>query len=443
MEDDDEGVGVDGNGVPVALSLASFAHAAASIAMHHPTTNTFRLPIRPPFRSRISGQLAFEAPRDGAFRFGHLHYGSVLQGQPEPPASFSVAFLQPGSLDLGALLDPAPHDGPRPLLGAAALAVVATERGEPVNALWVVVAAVSVYLIAYRYYSLFIANRVMRLDLDRPTPAVRHNDGLDYVPTNRYVLYGHHFAAIAGAGPLVGPVLAAQFGWAPGFIWLVAGVCLAGAVHDSMILWASTRRGGRSLSQIVAEEIGPVAGVGAAIAVLFIVIVTLAGLGIIVVNALEDSAWGTFTIAATIPIGIFMGFWMYVWRKGRITEATIIGVIAMLLAVVGVYGVKSYVVSRRTREFGIRLAVGAQPRALLWHMLREGSRTTTIGIGIGVLLALGAGQLLQGLLYGVKGIEPVVLVTAPLILLAASLAAGFVPALRATRVDPVVALRSD
>jgi carbon starvation protein len=145
----------------------------------------------------------------------------------------------------------------------------------------------------------------------------------------------HHFAAITGAGPLVGPMLAAQFGWAPGFIWLVAGVCLAGAVHDSMILWASTRRGGRSLSEIVRQEISPLAGFVASIAILFIIVIALAGLGIIVINALADSAWGTFTIAMTIPIGIFMGFYMYVFRKGRITEATIIGVIAMLAAVVG------------------------------------------------------------------------------------------------------------
>jgi carbon starvation protein len=203
------------------------------------------------------------------------------------------------------------------------------------HALYLVVPALAILAIAYRYYSAFIATRVWMLDDSRATPAHTKYDGANYYPTSRWVLFGHHFAAITGAGPLVGPMLAAQFGWAPGFIWLVAGVCLAGAVHDSMILWASTRRGGRSLSQIVKEEIGPVAGVGAAIAVLFIVIVTLAGLGIIVINALEDSAWGTFTIAMTIPIGILMGLWMYVWRKGRITEATIIGVIAMLLAVVG------------------------------------------------------------------------------------------------------------
>jgi carbon starvation protein len=203
------------------------------------------------------------------------------------------------------------------------------------QALYLVVPALAIMAIAYRYYSAFIATKVWMLDDTRTTPAHTKYDGANYYPTTRWVLFGHHFAAITGAGPLVGPMLAAQFGWAPGFIWLVAGVCLAGAVHDSMILWASTRRGGRSLAEIVKLEISPLAGFVASVAILFIIIIALSGLGIIVVNALEDSAWGTFTIATTIPIGIFMGLWMYVWRKGRITEATIIGVIAMLLAVVG------------------------------------------------------------------------------------------------------------
>ncbi len=203
------------------------------------------------------------------------------------------------------------------------------------QALYLVVPVFAILAIAYRYYSAFIATRIWLLDDSRKTPAHTKYDGANYYPTTRWVLFGHHFAAITGAGPLVGPMLAAQFGWAPGLIWLVAGVCLAGAVHDSMILWASTRRGGRSLAEIVRTEISPVAGIVASIAVLFIVVIALAGLGIVVVNALAESAWGTFTIAMTIPIGIFMGCWMYVWRKGRITEATVIGVIAMLLAVAG------------------------------------------------------------------------------------------------------------
>jgi carbon starvation protein len=203
------------------------------------------------------------------------------------------------------------------------------------HALYIVLPALCILAIAYRYYSAFISTRVWMLDDSRQTPAHAKYDGSNFYPTTKWVLFGHHFAAITGAGPLVGPMLAAQFGWAPGFIWLVAGVCLAGAVHDAMVLWASTRRGGKSLADLVKIEIGPVAGAVGIFAILFTLTVALAGLGIAVVNALADSAWGTFTIAMTIPIGMFMGMWMYVWRKGRIVEATVIGVIAMLAAVAG------------------------------------------------------------------------------------------------------------
>src|SRR5215470_13558188 len=202
------------------------------------------------------------------------------------------------------------------------------------NALYVVVPALCLFTIAYRYYSAFIAARVMALDDTRVTPAHTKFDGHNYYPTSRWVLFGHHFAAIAGAGPLIGPVLAAQFGYAPGLIWLIAGVCLAGAVHDFISLWASTRRGGRSLADIARTEVGPVAGITAAIAVLFILIIAMAGLGIVVVNALADSAWATFTIFMTIPLALIMGFYMFRWRKGHIQEATIIGVTVMFLAVV-------------------------------------------------------------------------------------------------------------
>ena len=203
------------------------------------------------------------------------------------------------------------------------------------SALYIVLPSLCILAIAYRYYSAFIATRIWMLDDKRQTPAHAKYDGANFYPTSKWVLFGHHFAAITGAGPLVGPMLAAQFGWAPGLIWLVAGVCLAGAVHDSMILWASTRRGAKSMADLVKIEIGPVAGAAGTVAILFTLTVALAGLGIIVVNALADSAWGTFTIAMTIPIGMFMGLWMYVWRKGRIAEATTIGVIAMLAAVAG------------------------------------------------------------------------------------------------------------
>ena len=202
------------------------------------------------------------------------------------------------------------------------------------HALYLVVPALGIMAIAYRYYSAFIAARVMSLDDTRVTPAHSKYDGHNYYPTSRWVLFGHHFAAITGAGPLVGPTLAAQWGYAPGFIWLVAGCCLAGAVHDMTVLWGSTRRGGRSLADIARTEIGPVAGVVGAIAVISIVIIALAGLGIIVVNALADSAWGTFTIGMTIPLAVLMGFWMFKWSKHQITQATIAGVIGMLLCVV-------------------------------------------------------------------------------------------------------------
>jgi carbon starvation protein len=202
------------------------------------------------------------------------------------------------------------------------------------HALYIIAPILCILAIAYRYYSAFIAARIMALDDSRVTPAHAKSDGHNYFPTSRWVLFGHHFAAIAGAGPLIGPVLAAQFGYAPGLIWLVGGVCLAGAVHDSICLWASTRRGGRSLADIARTEIGPVAGVTAVVAILFILIIAMAGLGIAVVNALAESAWATFTIGVTIPLAILMGFYMFRWRKGHIQEATIIGVGLMILGVI-------------------------------------------------------------------------------------------------------------
>jgi len=202
------------------------------------------------------------------------------------------------------------------------------------HALYILIPALCIFVIAYRYYSAFIATRLLVFDDTRPTPAHTRYDGHNYYPTSKWVLFGHHFAAITGAGPLIGPVLAAQFGYAPGFIWLVAGVCLAGAVHDLIILWASTRRGGSSLAEIARAEIGPVAGATAAVAILFIVVIALAGLGLVVVNALSESAWGTFTITMTIPLAIFMGLYMYRFRKGHIVEATVIGVTGLMLAVV-------------------------------------------------------------------------------------------------------------
>src|ERR671919_1599983 len=202
------------------------------------------------------------------------------------------------------------------------------------RALYLILPIICILVIAYRYYSAFIAARVMALDDSRTTPAHLRRDGHNYHPTHRLVLFGHHFAAITGAGPLIGPVLAAQFGYAPGLIWLVAGVCLAGAVHDFIILWASTRRDGRSLAEIARSEIGPVAGGTAAVAILFVIVIALAGLGLAVVNALQESAWGTFTIGVSIPLALFMGLYMYRIRVGRIAEATTIGVVGLFLAVI-------------------------------------------------------------------------------------------------------------
>ena len=216
------------------------------------------------------------------------------------------------------------------IVGACALGVVALRRGEAINALWIVVAAVAIYLVAYRYYSLFIATHVMQHDPRRATPAVLNNDGLDYVPTNKHILFGHHFAAIAGAGPLVGPVLAAQMGYLPGTLWLIAGVVLAGAVQDFMVLFMSTRRNGRSLGDIVREEMGRVPGTIALFGCFLIMIIILAVLALIVVKALAESPWGMFTVMATIPIAMFMGIYMRYVRPGRIGEISVIGVLLLL-----------------------------------------------------------------------------------------------------------------
>src|SRR5918996_957722 len=218
-------------------------------------------------------------------------------------------------------------------LGAAAFGVLALSRGETINAAWLLTAALCTYAVAYRFYSRFLARRVFGLDDRRATPAERFNNGRDFVPTSRWVLYGHHFAAIAGAGPLVGPVLAAQFGFLPGTIWLVIGVVLAGAVQDFTILFCSLRRDGKSLGQMAKDEINATAGVAGMLAIMFIMIILLAVLALIVVNALRSSPWGLFTIACTVPIALLMGWWMHIFRPGRVGEASIIGLVLVLLAV--------------------------------------------------------------------------------------------------------------
>ncbi|MDB5849122.1 MAG: carbon starvation protein [Rhodoferax sp.] len=220
------------------------------------------------------------------------------------------------------------------LSGAGALATIALHRGETVNALWVVVAALAVYLIAYRYYSRFIADKVVSLDPSRATPATRLNDGLDYVPTNKYVLFGHHFAAIAGAGPLVGPVLAAQMGYLPGMLWILAGMVFAGAVQDFLVLFISTRRDGRSLGDLIKSELGPIPGVIALFGTFMIMVIILAVLALIVVKALADSPWGTFTVGATIPLAIFMGIYTRYIRPGKIGEVSVIGFVLLIASIV-------------------------------------------------------------------------------------------------------------
>jgi carbon starvation protein len=219
------------------------------------------------------------------------------------------------------------------LLGAVAWGVLAIARGESVNAAWLIVAALCSYAIAYRFYARFIANRVLGVDDNRATPAERLDNDVDFQPTDRRVLYGHHFAAIAGAGPLVGPVLAAQMGYLPGTIWIIVGVIFAGAVQDMVTLFFSMRRDGKSLGQMARDEIGPIGGIAALIAVFAIMIILLAVLALVVVNALAESPWGTFSLAMTIPIALFMGFYLRVLRPGRVVETTAIGVGLLLVAI--------------------------------------------------------------------------------------------------------------
>lgn len=220
------------------------------------------------------------------------------------------------------------------IIGAVSFGILAVSRGEHVNAVWLVLAAVCVYSIAYRFYSLFIANKVFELNARRLTPAHRLADGLDYVPTNKSVLFGHHFAAIAGAGPLVGPILAAQMGYLPGTIWLLVGVVLAGAVQDFLVLFISTRRDGRSLGEMAKQELGSFAGIIVMLGALGVMIIILAVLALVVVKALTNSPWGVFSIAATIPIALFMGVYMRYIRPGKIAEVSIIGFVLMMLGII-------------------------------------------------------------------------------------------------------------
>jgi len=220
------------------------------------------------------------------------------------------------------------------ILGAFSLGLVALSRGEPVNAIWLVIAALCTYAVAYRFYGLYLSTQVLKVDPNLQTPAVRLNDGLDFVPTQKYVLFGHHFAAIAGAGPLVGPVLAAQMGYLPGTLWILAGVVFAGAVQDMFVLFISTRRDARSLGDMVRSEMGRFAGGVALVGVLLIMIIILAVLALVVVKALAESSWGTFTVFATIPIAVFMGVYGRYLRPGRIAEMSVIGFVLLMAALI-------------------------------------------------------------------------------------------------------------
>ncbi len=220
------------------------------------------------------------------------------------------------------------------LLGAVALSTIALNRGEPLNATWFVLAAACCFLVAFRFYSAFLTARVFALDNTRATPAERRDDGRDFVPTNKWVLLGHHFAAIAGPGPLVGPTLAAQFGYLPGTLWLIAGAVLGGCVQDFVILFCSMRRDGKSLGQMAREEVSRRGGFLAQLAVLAIMVILLAVVGLVVVNALKDSPWATFTLAMTVPIALLMGVYLRYWRPGRVLEASLLGIVMIVFVVV-------------------------------------------------------------------------------------------------------------
>lgn len=249
-----------------------------------------------------------------------------VRGRPTPTANDAMSNSKPASL----LIWPAIA-----LLGASALGGIALNRGEAVNSLWFVTAAVCVYALGYRFYSAFIASRVLLLDASRATPAERFNDGRDFVPTNRWVVFGHHFAAIAGPGPLIGPTLAAQFGYLPGTLWILIGAVFGGCVQDFVVLVFSVRRDGRSLGQMARDELGPVGGSAALLGVMAIMIILIAVLGLVVVNAMKHSPWATSTVAATIPIAVLIGLYMRELRPGRVIEATLIGVSLLILAVAG------------------------------------------------------------------------------------------------------------
>ncbi|MEX2153205.1 MAG: carbon starvation CstA family protein [Gemmatimonadaceae bacterium] len=283
------------------------------------------------------------------------------------------------------------------LAGAGAIAWIALSRGETISAAWLITAAVCTYAIAYRFYSKIIAAKVFALDSRRPTPAVRLNDGRDYVPTNRWIVFGHHFAAIAGPGPLVGPTLAAQFGFLPGMLWILVGVAIGGAVQDFVILAASVRRNGKSLGQMAKEEIGPIAGFTALVAVLGIMIVLIAVLALVVVNALRGSPWGTFTILLTIPIAMLMGVYLRWLRPGRVLEASAMGIALLVFALyAGKWVAESatlaplFTLSGTTLAWSIMIYGFAASVLPVWLLLAPRDYLSAfVKIGVVVALAIG------------------------------------------------------
>jgi carbon starvation protein len=283
--------------------------------------------------------------------------------------------------------------------GAFCLAGIAVNRGEPINSMWLLLAAICVYLLGHRFYGKFIAARVMALNDRRATPAERLRDGIDFEPTNKWILLGHHFAAIAGPGPLVGPVLAAQFGYLPGTLWIIVGAVLGGAVQDFVILFASMRRDGKSLGQMAREEIGRVGGFTALLTVLLIMIILLAVVALVVVNALKGSPWGTFTIAATMPIAVFMGVYLRYWRPGKVLECSIVGFVLVMAGIVAGQAVSQSAVLAPWFTFsGMALAIaiilyGFLASALpVWLLLAPRGYLSTF-VKLGVLLLLAAGIL--------------------------------------------------
>jgi len=285
------------------------------------------------------------------------------------------------------------------ILGAFCLGGIAINRGEPVNSMWLVVASVCTYLIGFRFYAKFIASKVMLLDDNRATPAERLRNGHDFEPTNKWIVFGHHFAAIAGPGPLVGPTLAAQFGYLPGTLWIIIGAVLGGAIQDYIILWASMRRDGKSLGQMAREEIGRVGGFTALLTVLLIMIILLAVVALVVVNALKGSPWGTFTIAATMPIAVFMGLYLRFWRPGRVLEISVIGFLLVMSSIfAGEWVAHSSTWAPYFTLSGIALAFavivyGFFASALpVWLLLAPRDYLSTF-VKLGVVLMLGIGIL--------------------------------------------------